>query len=124
MFFKKIFGSSNKASLLDHKKIMTNNISIAQWNELTVNIVHAMSGSISSNFRRVVLYLRENKWILEIILQEDDVEDRDEIDYCRDVMEGYDYFGLKWDIEIKVTTFEMTNPNLKEGRIIYWRREW
>lgn len=91
-------------------------------NGIVIDLVTAMLGSISNNFRRVSVKVVEDGIRLEFVLQEESEEDREEISDIEFEFEALQETSIKVDIDVLVTTEDLGTLH-RFGRAIFVRRE-
>ena len=98
-------------------------MSFIEENVQVLNLVQAMIGAISSNFRRVTLEVSESGAVhLRFVLAREDLNDREEIE---DISFSFATLQTR-DIDIKVDVFVDHRPisDLElAGRVIFARKE-
>ncbi|MDZ5647948.1 hypothetical protein [Nitrospirillum sp. BR 11828] len=95
---------------------------LEQWNLQTMVLMHALLGSISSNFRMVTLRWKIDQWVIDFILEKENTEDFEEIS---EIMEDYDSLQekyIKFMSIITVTDAPIRMPEFPE-RAIFRRKE-
>lgn len=93
-----------------------------QWNLFTLWLVQAMVGAVSPNFRMVAVSNTAGVWQLLFILETEDEEDREEIADIATEVEAMQDTGIRYELEIRVTSEPLQLPALPT-RVVYRRRE-
>ena len=102
---------------------MKSEISVSQWNEVTVFVTQALLGLISPNFRRVALVYENNTWTIEIVLEHESRFDTEQIADYLSALDAYDLRGCRWQSLVRVNSGALLFPTNNDERVIYWRRE-
>lgn len=92
------------------------------WNARVLDIVQALCGSVSSNFRRVTLANDAGVWRIHITLEREDQEDREEIEEIATAFDALQATNTAREFEIEVTNVPLRWPE-PPTRVIYSRRE-
>ncbi len=96
--------------------------SLAEWNLETVDVMQALLGSISPNYRMITMDHDGSQWIFTFVLEHEDVEDREEVED----------FAIEWEALKDRPTSCTTVVLIEAGalawpapptRVIYRRRE-
>ncbi|WP_157597896.1 MULTISPECIES: hypothetical protein [unclassified Rhizobacter] len=102
---------------------MMNKISIDLWNEAVINLVDALLGAVSSNFRMVVLSDGgSDGWLLKFHLEDEDELDREEISDVGSEFEVRYGSAVKYKIEIVIGAGDLPWAEAP-SRVVYRRRE-
>jgi hypothetical protein len=91
-------------------------------NAQVLNLVQAMLGSISPNFRAVCLLGAEGSVALRFILEQANEADREEIDEIVFEFEALQSSGVAVDVEV-VTEAGILTDEVLSGRLVFSRRE-
>lgn len=94
----------------------------ARENVLLANMVEAMLGAISPNFRVVSFELSNDDIRLYFLLEHENQEDREEIDDIVAKFEGLQPMRVNLRVSTDVSLGPLTDVQLS-GRIVYMRRE-
>jgi hypothetical protein len=95
---------------------------VAQWNAKYVNVAYAALGEISPNVRSITLDWHEGKWVIKVVLQEEDLEEIERIqeDIFTDVEASDGESNIQGMVETNAGPHDFPDP---PTRVIYWRRE-
>lgn len=91
-------------------------------NQQVLNIVQAMLGSITENFRAVFLNCHDTGVVITFILQRDNVEDREEIDDILFEFEALQLSGIHVDFKVIVDSKHLAEIEIS-GRMVFGRKE-
>ncbi len=102
------------------------------WLWVEVMLMQAMLGAISSNFRQISLSFKNKKWLLNVTIEKDDKEDRDEIleiadefsifiDDIKDKISSTLYVKVDAIIEVSSDSLKFTCDD--DTRVIFRRKE-
>jgi len=98
-------------------------MSLAEENMQVLNLVQAMLGAVSANFRRVTLELIPPREVrLYFVLERDDPDDREEVDDIAFEFEALQIHGVDLYKKVIVDTRPIWELNLP-GRPVYGRKE-
>jgi hypothetical protein len=98
-------------------------MSLTEENLQVLNLVQAMVGAITPNFRRVTLELTSHKTVcLRFVLEQDDPDDREEVDDIAFEFEALQTQGIELEVKVIVDTRPIHEIELL-GRIVFGRKE-
>lgn len=92
------------------------------WNQMSMNLVQAMIGAISANFRQVSLNQIDQQWQLEFVLDKDLNIDREEIEDIGAEFEALQEGNINYKVIIYVSSDDLVFPEFP-GRVLFRRRE-
>ncbi|MCA9919794.1 MAG: hypothetical protein KC445_17680 [Anaerolineales bacterium] len=103
---------------------MGNEITFQEVNAKLISLVQALLGSISPNFRAVILEYLDEVWWLTFILEQDNPEDQEEIVEITTVFEGFQEGSIDYEVVIEITDKDLHLPmDTLTRRCAYRRRE-
>ncbi|WP_211241466.1 hypothetical protein [Cystobacter fuscus] len=92
-------------------------------NSQVLNLMQAMIGAITPNFRRVTLELLSPRTVcLRFILERDDPDDREELDDIAFEFEALQTHGIELDVKVIVDARPIAELDLP-GRVVFGRKE-
>jgi hypothetical protein len=98
-------------------------MNLATENKQVLNLVQAMIGFVTPNFRRVTLDVRANGALtLRFLLAHDDPRDREEIDDIEFEFEALQDSIVEVDVDILIDRRPIHEIELP-GRLVYGRKE-
>lgn len=92
------------------------------WHRASWALVQALLGAVSENFRRVLLALDEDQWVLEFILERESAEDVEEIEDVATEFEALFDGPVNFRVEIQVNAEPIAWPK-PPARVVFRRRE-
>ncbi len=103
---------------------MRNEISLEKMNRQTLFLMQALKGSVSPNFRMVMLEYDEGMWRLIYILEHDSSYDREEIGEIKYDFLAFQETSIYCETIIEIDDGELPWPRESlTKRIVYRRRE-
>lgn len=93
-----------------------------EWNRQSVNVMQAMLGMISPNFRMVTLDHDGTKWLIGFVLEIVNAEDCEELNDFEAEWEALQDDPTPCDFQISYTAESLPMPHAPK-RALYWRRE-
>lgn len=98
-------------------------MSLTEENLQVLNLVQAMIGAITPNFRRVTLELiSPGSVCLRFLFERDDPDDREELEDIAFEFEALQSHGIELDVKVIVDARPVHEINLP-GRIVFGRKE-
>ena len=98
-------------------------MNLTEENVQVLNLVQAMIGAITPNFRRVTLELIPSGTVcLRFVLERDELDDREELDDIVFEFEALQTRGVEIDMEVIVSTQPIEQINLP-GTVVFGRKE-
>ncbi|WP_259779865.1 hypothetical protein [Aestuariispira ectoiniformans] len=85
-----------------------------------LNLMQALGGVISPNFRMVSIADVQGKLLIEVVLEHEDDEDFDEIEDLKDEFEVFQEAEIDYDVRVRVTDDTLDWP--KEPTVVVFRR--
>ncbi len=105
---------------------MSDEISLETVNQEVLALVQALLGSISPNFRVVMLEYKNEIWRLIFILEQDKADDREEI--VVDITTAFEAChekGVEYEVAIEITDKDIYLPKQTlTRRFVYCRKEY
>lgn len=92
------------------------------WNARVLDMVQALCGSVSPNFRRVTLSNDAGVWKVQIVLEQECEEDREEIEEIASAFDALQSTNTPRDFEVKVIDVPLRLPE-PPTRVVFCRRE-
>jgi hypothetical protein len=97
-------------------------VSNSTENTQVINLVQAMLGSITNNFRAVFLECTDSDVALHFILEQEHSEDREEIEDIVFEFEALQQSGI--DVEVDIAVDARPMPEIAPpGRMVFLRKE-
>jgi hypothetical protein len=98
-------------------------MSLVEENTQVLNLVQAMIGAVSPNFRRVTLEVSKPRVVhLRFLLEQDEFDDRDEIEDIGLTFEALQSSGIELYIDIIVDRRPLAELGMR-GRVVFGRKE-
>lgn len=97
-------------------------MTLAAENSQILNLVRALLGSVSDNFRAVSLSTTDDAVKLQFILCADDEEDREEIEDIVFEFEALQDHGIDVEVEIRIEASPIAELKFLD-RIVFLRKE-
>jgi hypothetical protein len=98
-------------------------MSLTEENLQVLNLVQAMVGAVTPNFRRVTLELTSPGTVcLRFVLERDDPDDREELEDIAFEFEALQTRGVELDMKVIVDARPIQEINLP-GRVVFGRKE-
>lgn len=97
-------------------------IPLEVWNARVLDMVQALCGSVSPNFRRVTLSNEAGVWKIHILLEQESEEDREEIEEIASAFDALQSTNTPRDFDVEVTNVPLPLPEAPT-RVIFCRRE-
>jgi hypothetical protein len=97
-------------------------VSLETWNARVLDVVQALCGSISPNFRMVSLAHEHGEWIVSVVLERDDESDREEIDEVASAFDALQSTDVPRRFEVFVDGRPLPWPK-PPVRVVFRRRE-
>lgn len=104
---------------------MTNqsrNVDVDLWNRISVDLMQAMIGAISNNFRQVSLTRVGQQWQIRFVLARESEEDREEIEDIGAELEALQDGPLDYETIVSISDDALDFPEFP-GRVLFRRRE-
>ena len=92
------------------------------WNARVLDLVQALWGSVSANFRMVTLTHDSAEWVVRIVLEKEDEDDREEIDEIVSSFDALQSTNVPRRIEVVIDAMPLAWP-LPPERVVFCRRE-
>ena len=111
---------------------MTYAPTLSEWNWHVLMLNQALIGSVSNNFRMVVLKWEDDFWLVEFFIFEESTEDREEISEIIDSMSVYvmdlievlsDRCRVEIRFDVTVTDSEVLANDDSLSRVVFKRKE-
>lgn len=106
---------------------MNAKLDLNDQNKVTVMLVQALWGAISTNFRSVALALTEPVWQLLFVLERESAVDREEIEDIAGefdaLLSGMNMGVIKFDLRIVVDDGPLPVLDPSSWRLVFRRRE-
>ncbi|BCA63611.1 hypothetical protein HMP09_2845 [Sphingomonas sp. HMP9] len=96
--------------------------SLDDWNRQSVNVMQAMLGMISPNFRMVTLDHDGTQWIIGFVLESVNAEDREELADFEAEWDALQSGPTPRDLQVSFTAGSLAWPSAPT-RALYRRRE-
>jgi len=106
--------------------------SIFDWNWHVLMLNQALLGSISNNFKAVVLHFQKDHWLVEVILEKHSESDIEEAQDIVDVMSTFledirselsDLANCAIRVKTKVAPKRNSYISADQTRMVFWRKE-
>lgn len=105
---------------------MSRRLTLDEENMITVMLMQALLGAVSANFRMVSLSLEGPIWKLQLVLESESAEDREEIIDIAGEFDGLllslDRKDIKFEVETLVTSDLIEFPE-PPTRVVFRRKE-
>src|SRR5690349_9127593 len=95
---------------------------LESWNARVLDLVQALWGSISPNFRMVVLSRESDEWVIRIVLEKEDEDDREEIEEIESAFDALQNTNTPRRFDVVVDARPMSWPK-PPVRVVFRRRE-
>lgn len=97
-------------------------MSLKDWNDRVLDMVQALWGNVSPNFRMVAIRHENSAWVLAFVLEQESEVDRDAIEEIATDFESLQDSGYPFVVEIEVNSRALSWPG-NETRVVFRRRE-
>lgn len=92
------------------------------WNARVLDLVQAMSGAVSPNFRMVILSRDADQWVVRFVLEREDAGDREEIEEIEFAFDALQDTNLARRFEVVIDGGPLAWPTPPD-RVVFSRRE-